>query len=424
MKPKLAKGTRDLLPQDCIILQEVVNTLKNNFEAFGFNPIQTPIIERQETLTSKFTGGEEILKEMYKLSDQGKRELALRYDLTVPFSRFVAMNPQLKLPFKRYQIGRVYRDGPMKANRYREFTQCDCDVVGSRSIVQDAECVELFLQCFKDLDLVIEVRVNNRKILDEILDKIKIKTDKRSEVILAIDKLDKKPKSEVKNEIKVLGVPESAIKNLFEVIEVKGSNKVILSKVEKLIGKESPGIKEMKELLAFCPYKNVKFVPSLARGFSYYTGTLFEVYSTKTSVSCSIGSGGRYDKMIGSLMGSKVEFPAVGCSFGLDVCVNAIKEKRKSEKKSVVDIYLIPVGVEYKDVWPIVKELRKEKIKLDIGTPKKGVTKNLNYANSYGIPYVVLVGEDELKKGKLKLKNMETGSEKILTLKQLFKYFK
>jgi histidyl-tRNA synthetase len=419
MKPQLAKGTRDIPPEDCIILQEVVDTLKRNFEAYGFNPLQTPIIERFDVLSSKYTGGAEILKEMYQLTDQGKRELALRYDLTVPFSRFVALNPQLKLPFKRYQIGRVFRDGPLKANRYREFTQCDCDVVGGKSITQDAECVELFLAVFRDLKLPVEIRVNNIKILNEIMTLAEIAPGARERVILAIDKLAKKSKKEVEKEIMGLGVTKKSVNKLFKTLDVKGSNKEKLKEIQKVLGKDSEGVKEMSELLFLLKDKQVKFIPTLARGLAYYTGTIYEVYTP--SIKSSIGSGGRYDKMIGDLMGSKIEFPAVGCSFGLDAFASAIKANRKSQKKSVVQLYVIPIGLDYKEIWPMVKELRARGIKTDVGSSKKGVTKNLNYANSYKIPFVALVGENELKAKKLTLKNMERGKESKVTVEQIVK---
>tara|TARA_Y100000310_G_scaffold240125_1_gene243928 strand:+ start:1186 stop:2463 length:1278 start_codon:yes stop_codon:yes gene_type:complete len=424
MKLQRARGTRDLMPEDAIVLREAVDVLARNFALFGFNPIQTPLLERSDVLASKYTGGSEILKEMFTLKDQGKRDLALRYDLTVPFSRFVAMNPQLKLPFKRFQIGRVFRDGPIKASRYREFSQCDCDVVGTKSIAADAECVELFLKAYKELGLDVVVRVNNRKILDEAMDVLKIKEKDRQGVILAIDKLDKKGKKEVVDEIASLGIPKKSINGLFKVFDVKGSNSAKLKEVEKIVGKDSEGLKEIKTLLQLCPYKNVVFLPSLARGLAYYTGTIFEIYLKDESIKSSIGSGGRYDKMIGDLMGSKVPFPAVGCSFGLDVIVDALKAKRKKVKKSVVDVYVVPVGLEVKDVWPIIKELRENGVSCDLSFKAKGVTKALKFANAYDMPYVVIVGENELKKKKVTLKDMNKGSEKLVSLKQVVKEIK
>ena len=420
MKPTLAKGTRDLMPEEAIILQETVDVLKRNFELFGFNPIRTPTLEKFDTLASKYTGGAEILKETFNLVDQGKRKLGLRYDLTVPFSRFVAMNPQLKMPFKRYQIGQVFRDGPIKASRYREFTQCDCDIVGVKSIVADAECVELFLKCYEDLGLDVIVYVNNRKILDELMDTFGIKDKLRGRVILAIDKIEKKPRKEIEKEIIGLGVTKKAVNLLLDTFGSKG--KKSLKEIKKILGKDSQGIKEMNELLTLVSSKKVIFLPSLARGLSYYTGTIYEVFLKDGSIPSSIGSGGRFDKMIGALMGSKLEFPAVGCSFGLDVIVNALKIKRVKVKKSVVTVLVIPIGVSLDKVWGFVKEFRDQGIATDLAVSKKGVTKNIKYADSYGIPYVFFVGENELKKGKYKLKDLDSGKEKTVTLKQAVKF--
>lgn len=423
MTLELAKGTRDLPPEESILLDEVVSVLKRNFILFGFNPLETPVLERFDTLASKYAGGAEILKETFQLMDQGKRALALRYDLTVPFARFVAMNPQLKMPFKRYQIGRVFRDGPVSTNRLREFTQCDCDIVGTKSLVADAECVQLYLKCFSELGLDVVVRVNNRKILDEMMKKLNISEALRDAVILALDKIEKKAKKEVEDEIAALGVSREAIRKLFSMLSVEGNNKEIVARLEKFLG-ESSGVLELKEVLRYSPSKNVRVVPSLARGLSYYTGTIFEVYLKDGSIPNSIGSGGRYDTMISSFVGGPQEFPAVGCSFGLDVIINALRAKRKQVKKSVAQLYVIPIGVDVKKVLNIVKELRDAGIATDVALDKKGVSKNLDYADKYGIPYVVLVGEDELKKKKVKLKDMKSGKEKVLAVSSVVRELK
>src|SRR3989344_4982677 len=175
MKLQLAKGVKDTPPEEKILQLKVVDTLRKNFELYGYSPLETPILERYDTLASKYAGGSEIIKETFKLRDQGKRDLGLRYDLTVPFCRFIAMNPNLKMPFKRYQIGRVFRDGPIKLGRFREFWQCDIDVVGIKSMKIDAEFIEIFNKVFKELNIKIEIKVNNRKILDAIMNKIKAK---------------------------------------------------------------------------------------------------------------------------------------------------------------------------------------------------------------------------------------------------------
>jgi histidyl-tRNA synthetase len=422
MKPQLAKGMRDLKPEDMIILKNVVSILEKNFAIFGYNPIQTPSIERYDTMASKYTGGAEILKETFKLTDQGKRKLALRYDLTVPVCRFMAMNPQLKMPFKRYQIGRVFRDGPIRPNRYREFTQCDVDVIGVKGVSADAECVEVALKCFEDFKIPVVLQVNNRKVLDELMEKFGIKKSARTGTILAIDKIEKKLRVEIEKEIKALGVKQESIDKLFDVFMLR--NNRALEKVEEVLGSESEGVKEIKELLALCPYPSVVFNPALARGLSYYTGTVFEVFVADGSIRSSVAGGGRYDNMIAALMGSKQEYPAVGISFGLDVIVDALKRRQKSVVKSTVSLYVVPIGVEVKDVWSFVKELRGAGIATDLSFGRKGITKNIKYADSYGIPYVLLVGEDEIKSKKFSLKNLKTGKEKKLTLKQVIKEVK
>lgn len=419
-----AKGTRDIIPEEAILLQEIQDVLKKNFELFGFNPLQTPILEQFETLASKYTGGAEILKETFQLTDQGQRKLGLRYDLTVPFSRFVAMNPQLKMPFKRYQMGSVFRDGPVGSNRLREFTQCDCDVVGTKNIAADAECVQLFLQSFADLGLEVEVRVNNRKILDAMMDTLNIPLEKRGEVILAIDKLDKKSRKDVEEEIYALNVKKDVVAKLFVFLNLKGNNIVILDEIAAFVGKENEGVVEMRTLLEYCPQKNVVFLPSLARGLAYYTGSIFEVYAPGTQVTSAIGSGGRYDKMIGSLLGSTQEYPAVGCSFGLDRIMVAVSEKRKQTVKSVVQVFVIPIGIPLEKVWPLVRELRDKCIPSDVYFAAKSVSKGLDFANAYKIPYVILVGEDELKKKKVKLKDMNSGKEELLSVKDVVKKVK
>ncbi|MBI5797467.1 histidine--tRNA ligase [Candidatus Woesearchaeota archaeon] len=412
-----AKGTRDSYPEEMILQQRALAVLRKNFEIFGFNPLETPVLEPFAVLASKYTGGAEILKETFSLRDQGNRELGLRYDLTVPFARFVAMNPQLKMPFKRYQVGKVFRDGPIKANRYREFTQCDCDIVGTKSLAADAECVQLFLQVFTAFGLNVVVRVNNRKILDEMMDTLQIADALRAGVILAIDKLDKKSQREVEVEIAALGISLDAVKKLFSVLAWKGNNSDLLQKVEGLVGKESIGLQEMKELLSYCETSQVQFVPSLARGLAYYTGTIFEVYAE--DVVSSIGSGGRYDTMIGNLLGGKQEYPAVGCSFGLDVIVNALKEKQKLEEKSVVKLFVVPIGVPLEKLWKSVTQLRASGLATDVYFAGKSVSKALDFANAYKLPYVAFAGEDELQKGKLKLKDMRSGKEELLSVQEI-----
>jgi len=205
---------------------------------------------------------------------------------------------------------------------------------------------------------------------------------------------------------------------------LKGNNTKILDEIAAFVGKENEGVKEMRELLFYCPQKNVLFVPSLARGLAYYTGSIFEVYVLGTNVASAIASGGRYDKMIGSLLGSSQEYPAVGCSFGLDRIMAAVAEKQKQSVKSVVKVFVVPIGLSLEKVWPMVTELRMSGVQTDVYFAAKSVSKGLDYANAYKIPYVVFVGEDELKKKKVKFKDMTTGKEDMLSVKEVVKKVK
>jgi len=409
MELQRAKGTRDFLPEEKIKRQYIVDTLRKVFENYGFNPLETPILERYENLSAKFAAGEEsdALKETFKLKDQGGRQLGLRFDLTVPMCRFIAMNPQLKMPFKRYQIGRAFRDGPIKTGRVREFWQCDVDIVGVKSMKADAEILNLVKDAFKALKLKVKMKVNNRKLLNSILDSLKIKN--KDSVIVTIDKLYKIGIDGVKKELKNKKVKN--IKELMKIISITGSNKEKFESLEFLKDKE--GLDELKELSKY--FKNFEFDISLARGLSYYTGTVFEIVLDDKLLGCSIAGGGRYDKMIGGFIG-KNEYPAVGIAFGLEPISNVIKFK---EIKSLSKLFVIPIGT-YKESLKIVQELRKN-INVEIDLMDRNISKNLNYANKLGIPYVLFVGSDEIKKGKYKLKDMESGKEEFLDLKGLVK---
>ena len=224
MKLERSKGTRDFLPEEQIVRNEIVDALKNVFEAYGFSPLETPSIERFDVLSSKYTGGAEILKETFNFKDQGNREIGLRYDLTVSFARVIGMNPSLKMPFKRYETGNVWRDGPVGAARYRQFLQCDVDIVGCSSMLADAEIIALTDKAFKKLGFDIVIRVNNRKALNDILAYLKIKKEKCEDIILSIDKLEKFGADAVKKELKEKKINKKTIDELLKIITVKGDN--------------------------------------------------------------------------------------------------------------------------------------------------------------------------------------------------------
>ncbi|MBU0460234.1 MAG: histidine--tRNA ligase [Nanoarchaeota archaeon] len=435
MKPQTAKGVKDVVPEEKIIQNKVVGTLKEVFETYGFAPLETPIIERYETLAAKFAAGEDsdALKEIFKLTDQGKRKLGLRFDLTVPLARYIATNPTLKMPFKRYEIGSVFRDGPIKAGRLRQFWQCDVDTIGTSSLLADAELISILQTAFNKLKLDVVILVNNRKLLNGILEQAGIQ--KKEEAIIAIDKLDKIGVRGVSEELKGKGFNAKQIKTIFTFVKEGITLKELKIKVKNAEGLE--GIKELEELFGYLRkmgVKKAKFEVSLARGLAYYTGMVCEVFlkSTKAKplgrqrksllakgkMQSSLAAGGRWDQMIGQFLGGNREVPAVGISFGLVPMMEALKEKEEFMEKTPTQIYVIPIKTT-KESLEIVEKLRGAGIKTDFDLNGKGMSKNLQYANALGIPNVLIIGKKELQKKKVLLRDMKTGTESLLTVKQV-----
>jgi histidyl-tRNA synthetase len=422
----MAKGTRDFPPEDKIIREELVSSLKEVFESYGYSPLETPSIERLDTLTAKFAAGTEsdAAKEIFKLTDQGNRELGLRFDLTVPFSRFVALNPNLKMPFKRYEIGRVFRDGPIKLGRYREFWQCDVDIAGAASVKAEAELLLLALEALKKLKLDAYIEVNNRKLLFGLMNFCEIPSEKRETVIISIDKLAKYGEDVVRKELVDKFVDRHSIDKLLEVFTARGSNNDILERVASSInsdiGKE--GLKELKELfeyLKFVEHGKIVLNIALARGLAYYTGAVFEGYIKNSKVTSSICGGGRYDNMIGMYASNNRLYPAVGISFGLEPITDALKLNLPELKKTVAELYIIPIQT-FKESLVIATTLREAGLNVDIDLMDKGISKNLDYANTLKIPFVAFIGETELKEEKIKLKNMNTGNERLVSLDEVY----
>ncbi len=422
-----AKGARDYLPEKQILREQVISILKKTFESYGFNPLETPAIERFSTLSSKYAGGEEILKETFKFQDQGKRELGLRYDLTVPLARLISQNPNLKLPFKRYEIGKAWRDGPLTKGRYREFTQCDVDTVGCPNMKADAEIIFLTSSVFDQLKLKTEIRINNRKLLSAIIEESDINSKKAVEVLICIDKMDKIGPGGVKQELKTI-ITDKQIKKLFSFFDLnQKTNQQILKELKDMINTKQgvEGLEELQQVFDLTKeLKNLRLELSLARGLSYYTSTVFEVYLTsRTELKRALAGGGRYDRLIANFLETKDLIPAVGISFGLDIICEALKEKGQPIKNLVTQVLVIPIGLEKQlnKVFSIVQQLRSAKFNTEIDLLDRGVSKNLSYANQYQIPFVILIGEDELKQKKIKLKDMKTGQERLLTLEQAIK---
>jgi len=418
-----ARGTKDFGPAEKIMRMKIVDTLRRMFELYGYSPLQTPVIERLDVLTAKYAGGAEILKETFQLKDQGGRELGLRYDLTVPFCRFVGMNPHVKMPFKRYQIGRVFRDGPIKLGRMREFYQCDVDVVGTNNMMADAECIIIAKRVFKELDLDVEIEVSNRKVLNGILKESGIADEKAEDVIITIDKFKKLSEEEIENEFREKGVTAEQMDKLFEIFRFRGNNKEKIDYLKKTLNTEEgkQGIEEMEQVLDYCDGERVILNLSLARGLAYYTGTVFEVVMRKSNFRSSLAGGGRYDKMISGLLGTEKEYPAIGISFGLEPIIAMMqKEGKISEKKTVTKLFVIPIGTA-RECMQIAEELRDSGIRTEVDIAGRGISKNLNYANALRIPFVAFVGDNEVKEGKIKIKDMQTGEEEMLSVSEVMK---
>ncbi len=418
-----ARGTRDFLPQDQIQRQNLIGKLRKTFESFGYSPLDTPALERFETLSAKYAGGEEILNETFKLNDQGERNLGLRYDLTVPLARVVASHPDLKMPFKRYHIDKVWRDGPVSAGRYREFMQCDIDVIGSSSKAADAEMVQVIDKGFSELGLNVEIRLNSVHVLNGIMSQAGIPQEKRQTVILTLDKLAKSGEEAVRDELKEKGVSVEQVNQLFELTNVSGSNAEKLNVLrERIHGtEEKRGLQEVHEILGSLPeLKNkVVFQPSLARGLSYYTGMIVETFLLDSKIESAVCSGGRYDGLIGAIAETGRELPAVGVSFGIDRIFDAIQ---RHGARTVTQVLIIPINTE-KYSQALATQLRVASINTELAY-EKGISKSLDYANSLGIPFCVIVGEREISKNEVKLKNMVSGEEKFLSVNEVIDYIK
>ncbi|MBT3814226.1 histidine--tRNA ligase [Candidatus Woesearchaeota archaeon] len=424
MKLQTARGVQDTPPEEKIIKNKVVDTLREVFQLYGFAPLETPIIERYETLTAKFAAGEasDALKETFTLTDQGKRDLGLRFDLTVPLARFVAMNPTLKMPFKRFEMGSVFRDGPIKAGRVRQFWQCDVDTIGSKSMLADAEIIAIMSTGFNKLKLDTIIKVNNRKLLNGILEQAGI--ENKEEAIISIDKLAKIRVTGVTEELLEKGFKKKQINAIFELIQENISLAGIKKKITSEEGKE--GVKELEEVFSYLRsmgIKSAKFDVSLARGLAYYTGTIFEAFMKKGKITSSLAAGGRWDNMIGNFMGGNRVVPAVGGSFGLVPIIESIKEKENLVKRTLAKVFVIPIKTE-KESLQIVQQLRNEGIAADYDLNGRGMSKNLQYANTLGIPYAIIIGSDEVKKNKVLLRDMVTGDQKLLALKSVVKKLK
>ena len=419
IKLKNLKGTVDYLPTEQLKRDRVFSILKKTFEKYGFLPLDSSILCPFELLASKYAGGAEILKEVYKLKDQGDRDIGLRYDLTVPFSKVIAANQNLSLPFRRYEIGKVFRDGPVKLGRMREFYQCDIDVCGVKGRFVEVEFFLLTLEVFEQLNLDIEVKWNNRKYLSGLIELAGVEQSLVPKTILTIDKLEKIGQQQVEKELVDLGLSKNQIENIFKLTTLNPSE-VDDCGIEIL----REGISEVLEVMSLIKELGIDdkciFFSTLARGLEIYTGTVWEIFDRTGKISSSLGGGGRYDKIIGKFIDDGNEYPSVGMSFGIEP-ISVLLEN--NEKKSNIDV-LIFAFENNANVLKIAKELRDGGLNVIIDYKNTRLKKSLDYANNEKIPYVAILGEDEIKANKIMLKNMNDSTQNLISINEIFNYIK
>ena len=387
------KGFRDIFAPQSLQREKIIGILQEKAKLFGFMPVETPTVEYDELLKGE-NENDEAVSDRFRLKDKGDRDLGLRFEFTFQLPRIFKEFPNMKLPWRRYQFGSVFRDEPLRAERFREFSQFDADIIGDSTINADAECLAFASAVLKELKIKAEIRVNNRELLNSILQKSGIEKNQQ-QVLREIDKLDKLPQKEVEQNLEKI-IPSKSIKKLFSFLK----NGLEFFTKNKFPGSEE--IQELEKLGKLYGFK-IKFTPILMRGFSYYTGNVWEIWSDSKS---AIAGGGRYDDKIGKYAGKKI--PAVGISFGTLIDYDKIDIMDKATKYLVISLN------KDKEAIKIAQKLR-EKEKSTIiyyGKPSKA----LEYANSHFIQNAIFVGEKEIKSKKFKTRNLKTGKENVLKL--------
>lgn len=441
MKPGLAKGTRDFSAEEIQRRRLIIQTLQNNFENFGYLPLETPSFENLSTLTGKY--GEEGDRLIFKILNSGDfaskttdanwnsknsqkltkeiSEKALKYDLTVPFARYVAMNHgQLNFPFKRYQIQPVWRADRPQKGRYREFVQCDADVVGSTSLWQEVELIQLYLKSFQDLQIPVKIHINNRKILTGLAEYADI-ADQLIDFTVALDKLDKIGKEGVEKELLSKNINQETIDKLSFLFENKPQSEILMllkkyfSDIE--VGKK--GVEELEFVLNHCSALGVEnelvFDITLARGLDYYTGAIFEVKAENVAMG-SVGGGGRYDNLT-EVFGVK-NVPGIGISFGLDRIYLVMEELNLYSEDSLpkLDYLFANYGEkEALEASKIITKLREKNISAELYPDADKMKKFFNYSDKRGVKNLVFLGDEEISAGNITIKNQNDGVQKTIS---------
>jgi histidyl-tRNA synthetase len=449
-KPTLPQGTRDFGPDIVRKRNYILNTIKYVFELYGYQPLETPAMENIETLMGKY--GEEGDKLIFKILNNGLdnkekekqiredfekvivgknvkgiTERALKYDLTIPFARYVAMNHNtLTFPFKRYQIQPVWRADRPQKGRYREFYQCDADVVGSNSLLNEAELAVIYATVFAQLKIDAAIKINHRKILTGLAEKCGL-PDKMTDITSAIDKIDKIGLEKVKIELINKGLSSEQVPIIETYLQIKGDNDEKLEQLRAFFGDNQTaktGIAEMDSLIKLPPhnYEEIVIEPGLARGLNYYTGTIFEVVAKGVSIG-SIGGGGRYDDLTG-LFGVP-GIPGVGISFGVDRIYDVMEELNlfPADIYFGTQVLFFNLGnTESKKTFELAQQLRHKGTRCEVYHENAKFEKQFKYAEKKNIPYVVIIGEKELKENTCNIKNLATGQQETISMTGLADY--
>ena len=445
-KPSIPKGTRDFSPVEMAKRNYIFNTIREVFHLFGYQQIETPSMENLSTLMGKY--GDEGDKLLFKIQNSGDYfsgltdeellsrnaaklaskfcEKGLRYDLTVPFARYVVMHrDEISFPFKRYQIQPVWRADRPQKGRYREFYQCDADVVGSNSLLNEVELVQMIDRVYGKFGIRVSIKINNRKILTGIAEIIG-EADKIVDITVAIDKLDKIGLDNVNAELASKGIPQEAIEKLQPIIMLSGSNEEKLETLKTVLAASETGLKGVEEsefilktVASLGVKSEVELDLTLARGLNYYTGAIFEVKALDVQIG-SISGGGRYDNLTGVFGMSGMS--GVGISFGADRIYDVLNQLDLYPKEAVNATQLLFVNFGEKEAaycLPVLSQARDAGIRAEIYPDSAKMKKQMSYANDKNIPFVAIVGENEMNEGKLTLKNMTTGEQSLVTPEEL-----
>ena len=426
VEPRTLPGFMELLPNEQILFNQMKEKIQKTYEKFGFLPIDTPIIEMANVLLAK--AGGETEKQIYRF-EKGDNDLALRFDLTVPLAKYVTeYYNDLSFPFRRYQIGKVYRGERPQKGRFREFYQCDIDIIGDGelSIINDAEMPSVIYNTIKELGFEdFTICINNRKLLTGLFEELNLK-EKSVDIMRIIDKLEKIGKENVTLCLKDLEVENEKINTIINFIEIRGTTNERLQALENLNFTNETfkqGLEELKEVVKYVrifgvPDTNFKVDLTIARGLDYYTGTVYETFLNEYREIGSVCSGGRYDNLAEYYTDRKL--PGVGVSIGLTRLFYKLNELQamKEEKKSIAKVLLISMVEDKSKVVEIAATLRKENIETEVYLEDKKIKAKFKYADKLSIPYVIVIGEEEIAKNVVTLKNMETGEQNTISLEE------